>query len=444
MLSIITHMNETDYPWDLKEKQSLKGTYGFVDFSEDFLEVYRNKRTRVINELENGVTRDFDEEVYCEEELKSGGEFEIKRIIFQLYFVLENGDDFSKEELRHFFRILKKADLKVLKKSYDKNFINLSKEEEELRYYCYFSLVLGMYAKRKGKGYLQALSTMLKLNDFIIARRDTGSGVDLVLKKALILENELVDLVLGDVSKLERGEPENKKENCEKRVVENLGMFLQATHRSKAYLQNLIRHGLYPNYVILLEDPDKPSENLDSLPKSSSDILFNPAISEKKSLEDAGIPYEVVIANSCNDLNVVEAVGNRSEDYFVFSGRGILKEIFNAGKKIIHVHPGKLPEYRGSTCPYYSTLANDGWWCTSFIMMPEIDQGEIISQKKFPLPFGDIDPTRIYDPFTRSEALVESVLQLADSGMVKTSKQNLDEGVDYYVIHPVLEFIAKE
>jgi len=369
-------------------------------------------------------------------------------MIRTLYSNLRDKRSPQGRELDHFQRVLKKADLRKLRKSYNHNFKNDSIEAIELEDWAYLGMVLGHYALSEDKGYLQATSTLLKVNDFLVSQID---NLQSPLEKAAVLESlrieqEQINKVGQKTNNFPRRGlylPPTPLE-ADSRQIENLGMFLQETHRSKAYLQNLIHHGLHPNYVFLLKDPNKPIENLDSLPKSSTDTLFDPSISEQQSLEEAQIPYEVISATSCNDPLVVEAIKQRPEDYFIFSGRGILKEIFETNKKIIHVHPGKLPEYRGSTCPYYSTLAGDGWGCTSFIMKPRIDEGELISQKIFPPPSGDIDPTRIYDPFTRSEVLVETVKQLADTGTLKTTKQDLSKGIDYYIIHPVLEFIAKE
>jgi len=145
----------------------------------------------------------------------------------------------------------------------------------------------------------------------------------------------------------------------------------------------------------------------------SREGFFNPNISEEETLNRMQIPYSILRANSFNEPSVVEMIKGRPEKYFVFSGREILKELLDSGKNIIHIHPGKLPKYRGSTCPYYSILAGDGWWCTSFIMKPGIDEGELISIRRFPLPEDGVDATRIYDPYIRSELLVDTVVQLA-------------------------------
>ena len=227
-------------------------------------------------------------------------------------------------------------------------------------------------------------------------------------------------------------------------IVENLGMFLQEGNRSKAYLQKMLKGNLLPNFVLLIQNPDKKREALNTNPENSENIYYNPNLPELDTLNETRISYQVVPARSCNDECVVEILRNRPETYFVFSGSGILKEAFNAEKKFIHVHPGKLPEYRGSTCPYYSSLIEGRWFCTAFIMDLEIDAGELIAIREFALPANEVDPTRCYDPHTRSEVLVDVIRQLAGTGRIETTKQDLSRGTDYYIIHPVLEYIAKE
>ena len=220
-------------------------------------------------------------------------------------------------------------------------------------------------------------------------------------------------------------------------------MVIQETHRSKAYLQNMIKHKILPNFVLLLSSSGK-IENLDTLPSKQIKNYFDPSKTEEQSLIDSKIPYKRITADSCNDSNVIEELKKREEDYFVFSGRGILNEIFDSNKKFIHVHPGKLPEYRGSTCPYYSILQNNGWWATSFIMNPKIDQGETIISRSFYPPKQDIDLTRVFDPYTRSEVLVDTLMQFINNKSFDLKQQDLSKGTDYYTIHPVLEHIAKK
>ena len=227
-------------------------------------------------------------------------------------------------------------------------------------------------------------------------------------------------------------------------IVENLGMVLQEGNRSKAYLQKLVKANLLPSFVLLLKNSSNPKEKFNINPQKINSEYFDPTKDEKEILDEAKISYLILQASSCNEDCVVEELSKRPEEVFVFSGAGILNEVFKTGKKFIHVHPGKLPEFRGSTCPYYSTLKEGKWCCTGFIMNPGIDEGDLLLVKEFPLPSKGVDPTRIYDPHTRSEVLVLIVDQLRQNKKFKIEKQDLSQGIDYYLIHPVLEYIAKQ
>lgn len=443
-------MTSEPYHWDTKQAQEQSKTYGFVDFPTNFLDIYQNKREEVRRHLkseENNLeAKGMGSIPYTSERLSKKKDFETSRVISTLYSSIKNGKQFDTAEFGHFVRVLKKAELKKLRIGYDNNFINTSKEKLPFSDHGYLALTLGLYAQTGKKGYMQALSTLLKVNDFMISQSDSLNSLEKsLLESSLDLEGSLVSRVRESASNAEQSfSPSLDRIPFSSGVVKNLGMVMQETNRSKAYLQNMAKNGLLPSSAVVLRDPKKSQEALDSNLPSSNVSFFDPNISEETTLRQFKIPYEIISANSFNDVATIEALRKLPEEYFIFSGRGILKDIFNAEKKLIHVHPGKLPEYRGSTCPYYSTLTGDGWWTSSFIMSKEIDQGGLITQRKFSLPPSEIDATRIYDPYTRSEVLMDTLSQLHNTGTLKTSKQDLSKGIDYYLIHPVLEFIAKD
>ena len=71
-------------------------------------------------------------------------------------------------------------------------------------------------------------------------------------------------------------------------------------------------------------------------------------------------------------------------DFCIFSGGGILKkEILELSTKFVHFHPGIVPNYRGSTCFYYSILNDDECGVTAFIMEEGLDVGDVICKKNF-------------------------------------------------------------
>lgn len=433
----MTKMNLEVYPWDKKQQQEKDKPYGFVDFPANFLDIFQEKREEALNSIK----------IYSDKELVELEEFETPKVIATLYQTISKNKDLTQAKIKHFWRILKKVEVRKLTFSYNANFINTTKNPLSLKSYVYLSLVFLLYSKSKKQGYLQALSTALKLNDLLISEQNNLDPLtQYVLLSALQLEQEQIKSLMNEIKTRPIKNvtlPESYRKDPS-RIIENLGMLLQETNRSKAYLQKLINSGLLPNFVLLLRKPGKIKETLDSNPEEINTQYFNPLISEEKSLQQAGIPYKIIQVESCNEELVVSSLKQRPEQYFIFSGRGILKETFEAGKKLIHSHPGKIPKYRGSTCPYYSALAGDGWHCTSFIMRPEVDKGEVITGREFPLPKARVDATRIYDPYSRAEVIIDVVRQLAETGKLETTQQDLSKGITYYIIHPVLEFMAKQ
>lgn len=230
--------------------------------------------------------------------------------------------------------------------------------------------------------------------------------------------------------------------------LNHLGMVIESHNRSKAYLQTLLKHGIRPSKVILLEresQRDKlmtpPSKNVIQEPS----YYFDPFISEIESLDTHKISYERVVGSSFNDQCLIDSIAACDEDIFIFSGSGILKELFKSGKTFIHVHPGKLPEFRGSTCPYYSVLSQNSWSCSVIEMSPLIDQGKILSCKSFEAKSVTTDLSKVYDPYTRAEALIEYLLTFKEGGEKIPPRDNPSQsGDDFFIIHPILELIAKE
>lgn len=434
------------YPWDTKEKQQERKPYGFVDFPEDFLDCYRRKRSKAILTLSPDAPLALQLQPYDQVQLELLSVFDAAKVIDTLYLATSKRIDLTPTELKHFWRVLKKADLRKLKASYDGEFINAAPEDLDLQSRALLSLTLLNYSAKRNQGYLQALSTSLKLNDALIA------GIDLLrsplerttfshalrteAREVSRLEKEVLSMDLPNVSA-----QEIKPSSLHR--ISNLGMLLQEGNRAKAYLQALVLAGFYPNYVCLLRDSNF-NASINQAPTHRRTLLFDPNVPEETTLKEKGIPYQIITSDSCNSPEVVNAIRARDEKYFVFSGKGILNEIFGAGKKLIHVHPGKLPEYRGSTCHFYSVLAGDGWHCSAFIMNPKIDEGDLILTKKFPLPGKNIDDARIYDPYARSKTLVDVIRQLSERGSIQTTRQNLSEGLMYYTIHPVLGFIRRK
>jgi len=159
-------------------------------------------------------------------------------------------------------------------------------------------------------------------------------------------------------------------------------------NRSKAYLQNLIKNGFIPNKAIILNDKNvtlaEHTENDKLISKDTNqkfirrlidlDIEFDEKEHIIKTVENNNIDYIVVDSLDINSKEVIEEIENIDEEYIVYSGPGgtiLRKEILSKCKKFIHVHPGWLPKFRGSTTIYYSMLHNSTVGASIFCLKRE-------------------------------------------------------------------------
>ena len=220
-------------------------------------------------------------------------------------------------------------------------------------------------------------------------------------------------------------------------MADSITLLLYPSLRGRAYIQNLVRNDVNLSNVILIDNG-----NIDiSYSHFNQYDFFNPSEKETTTLSNNKIDYVSVEANNCNDNEVIKILRNIKSKWVIYSGGGILRdEILSLDCNFIHVHPGRLPEYRGSTCFYYSLLSEGNCSCTAFIMEKNLDSGKIIHSKDFTPPKG-IDFDNIYDNWMRSQTLIESLNKIQSNNL--SLKKNTYTDTDmYYIIHPVLKHIS--
>jgi|TARA_B100001971_G_C18218384_1_gene555423 methionyl-tRNA formyltransferase len=223
-------------------------------------------------------------------------------------------------------------------------------------------------------------------------------------------------------------------------ILKNIGIILTPTFRAMAYLQRLIKNNMHPSFAIVMGRKNK--DYLSGINKENTLHFFDKFKDSKVTLNKYNIPYKEINTGDCNDDRVIEVIRSRDEKYFIYTGGGILKEgILSLGKKIIHVHPGIVPQYRGSTCMYYSIINEDKCGATAFFMVKKIDEGEVIAKRFFKKP-GILNIDYEYDCHIRSALLVEIMNQYIKKGKFDSSPQNLEKGETYHIIHPVLKHLA--
>ena len=98
-----------------------------------------------------------------------------------------------------------------------------------------------------------------------------------------------------------------------------------------------------------------------------------------------------------------------------------------------------MPKYKGSTTIYYSLIKERKIYCTTFIMNSQIDKGAVLLVKEYPLinNYKNIDN---YDNKIRAKNIYEVLNNFYK--LNKASKKFKDNYSPYYIIHPILRYIA--
>lgn len=236
----------------------------------------------------------------------------------------------------------------------------------------------------------------------------------------------------------------------------NFSLLLVNNNRSKAYLQNLINNGFIPKKAIVLNDKNitlvEHTDNDKVISKDTNqkfirglkdlDIYFDEKEHILKTLENNNIKYSIIDSLDINSKKVIKEVESISEEYIVYSGPGgtILKtEILSKGKKFIHVHPGWLPNFRGSTTIYYSMLHNSTVGCSVILFEEGIDEGPVLYKNTYNIKEKNIDFDYVLDPLVRAKALIEFFNQ---KNIKFSNQNNNDEAHTFYIIHPLLKHMS--
>ena len=236
-------------------------------------------------------------------------------------------------------------------------------------------------------------------------------------------------------------------------ILQDIGMLAVSSNRTKLYLQQMAKHQLLVSYVLYMEDPSVTTPEAQALARittgqraAQSDVQeFDLGMSVPALLERYNIPYQRLPTLDPNSDLVVKAVATCPQSILIYSGPGGLilrKHLFKTGKRFLHVHPGLLPYYRGSTTAYYSLLKDGHCGVTAFFLDSKIDTGLVIRKRTYPAPADRTTIDMYYDPLIRSELLVEVLKEYAQRGEIALEPQDAGVGETYFIIHPVLKHIA--
>lgn len=235
-------------------------------------------------------------------------------------------------------------------------------------------------------------------------------------------------------------------------VIENVGILCGITSRTKAYLQRMIAMDLLPNYALIMHPEELMPGQRGNIEKSSKrgsnyenlNIYYDENMDILDFLKRRKVEYRIVNTDDVNDSQIINCISERREGVFIYSGFGgviLGKEILNLGKKFLHIHPGRIPDYKGSTTIYYSIINEKECHASAIFLTEKIDSGPLIKSKTFKLPESGESIDYQYDPYIRSELLVEVLEDYIQNDGFKTVEAK-KEGESYHIIHPVLKHIA--
>jgi methionyl-tRNA formyltransferase len=219
--------------------------------------------------------------------------------------------------------------------------------------------------------------------------------------------------------------------------------------RSLAYLNAFEKSGVFPQEIVALagEIPHQHAILLEAESHNYRDQYFDVTIDPGVFCQDHGIIYTIIDATSINDSVLIDYLNDSPLTTWIFSGGGILREkILSLGKQFVHVHPGRLPAYRGSTTFYYSLLEENSLHATAFIMGAEIDEGPVLADGAFGINVRiDVDQPHfmdaILDPFIRAKVL-ELFLKRETPIINSLCQQKPEAREPYFIIHPLLRSIV--
>ncbi len=223
-------------------------------------------------------------------------------------------------------------------------------------------------------------------------------------------------------------------------ILKSIGLMAVDSSRTRAYLAALANNNLLTAHAIYLTGaPGSAQRSFRKVPYFDN---LTPALD---TIHRMGIPCEVVNTGDVNSVEVFAAVQASPVDVLIYSGPGgviLRRDILNAGKRFLHVHSGLVPRFRGSTTVYYSLLVEGNCGASAIFLEEHVDTGPVLAKKVYPPPAGRTTIDYGYDPYIRSDLLIQVLKERQQTGEFRAIPQSGELGETYYIIHPVLRHVA--
>ena len=200
------------------------------------------------------------------------------------------------------------------------------------------------------------------------------------------------------------------------------------TVRSVIYLKALIEENLIPDELIFLDNNKKYHRiKIPSNIKSSNVYVYK--------------------TSTINNNFVSNKILQLKSKNIIFSSYGgdIVRNIkILNDKNLIHCHPGKLPNFRGSAVYYYSIIKFSKVFYTTFILNKNIDDGRICTINEYK----DFKTLGISELADANERIRNIIIFLKNNLIVKKKinikKNIINKNNIYYIPHPLIRYFANK
>lgn len=217
------------------------------------------------------------------------------------------------------------------------------------------------------------------------------------------------------------------------------------TNRTQAYLQAIHAAGFTPRRVIVYGNAYPRNTTHDRrghhLPIFQPD--FN--IPLEKTIQDADWSVNFLDDDNIGSEDLVTTLAQQQPSLTVFSGFGgqlVPSETLKAAGRLLHIHSGWLPDYRGSTTLYYSLLQEQRCAASALLLSEAIDNGPLLARQYYPVPDQQTDIDYAYDSAIRADLLVQVLQYYLDNGQLPEIIKETSTSEMFYVIHPLLKHLA--
>jgi len=208
----------------------------------------------------------------------------------------------------------------------------------------------------------------------------------------------------------------------------NFSIIVSNTQRSIEYLRQLRINNLIPNYIIHLDNKKKYYEK-----------YFKDFSSTNNS------KYKRFVSETIDSAYVKKKILELDDKILVYSGYPgkIIRTIEILKKKfLLHSHPGKLPNFRGSTVMFYSLILQKQIYCSTIVLSPFLDRGKIILKKKYEIPKKISQINGSFDDKIRALNMAQSLIKFKLNNFNKIRNNDKKLYVDYTVAHTLLRSLA--